>query len=225
MGRFTAVLFDFDGTVARTAEDVWDSVRYGFTACGLELPADFSGDNRNLFQSPGEMVERLYPGSGPALCQRADEAVAHHYRELSTHPNTALFPGIKELLELLLEERIPTGILSNKAHPALGRLLELKGWDRCFTSYRGSLPTDGDLGDKVHRLRHYMKDFDVTNAAYIGDSASDVIAAKENGLLSIGLTYGDGDGELVKKSGPDVLCTVPEELLDYFRKGSVSHAE
>lgn len=225
MGRFSAVIFDFDGTVARTAEDVWGSVRYGFEQCGRELPAEFSGDNRNLFQSPGEMMELLYPGSGPALCQRVDQEVAHHYREVTTHPNTVLFPGIRELLELLLEEKVPTGILSNKAHPALGRVLELKGWDRYFTSYRGSLPTDGDLGDKVHRLRNYMKSFDVTNAAYIGDSAWDVVAAKANGLLSIGLTYGDGDGEQVKESGPDVLCTTPEELLEYFRKGCGSHAE
>lgn len=225
MGKFSAVIFDFDGTVARTAEDVWASVRYGFECNALTLPPDFSGDSRNLFQSPGEMVEKLYPGSDPVLGQRVDQAVAHHYREITTHPNTVLFPGIQELLELLLERGVPTGILSNKAHPALGRVLELKGWGRYFTSYRGSLPTDGDLGDKVHRLRNYMKSFDVTNAAYIGDSASDVIAAKENGLLSIGLTYGDGDGELVRESGPDVLCTTPEELLEYFRKGCGSHVE
>lgn len=225
MGRFSAVIFDFDGTVARTAEDVWGSVRYGFEQCGRELPAEFSGDNRNLFQSPGEMMELLYPGSGPALCQRVDQEVAHHYREVTTHPNTVLFPGIRELLELLLEEKIPTGILSNKAHPALGRVLELKGWGRYFTSYRGSLESDGDLGDKVHRLAEYKKQFDMSNAVYIGDSASDVIAAKANGFLSIGLLYGDGDGELVRQSGPDVLCAAPEELLAYFEKGCVSHAE
>ena len=225
MAKFSAVIFDFDGTVARTAEDVWGSVRYGFESCGLVLPESFSGDSRNLFQSPGEMVEKLYPGTDPNLGQRVDEAVSHHYREVTTHPNTVLFPGIRELLELLLEERVPMGILSNKPHPALGRVLAIKGWDRYFTSYRGSLPTDGDLGDKVHRLRDYMRSFDVTNAAYIGDSAWDVVAAKENGLLSIGLTYGDGDGELVRESGPDVLCTTPEELLAYFKKGCGSHAE
>lgn len=225
MEQFSAVLFDFDGTVARTAEDVWASVRYGFEVCGLELPAAYAADSRNLFNSPGEMMGRLYPHSGADLRRKADEAVAHHYRDLNPHANTVLFPGIRELLELLLEEGIPTGILSNKAHPALGRVLAVKGWDRYFTSYRGSLDSDGDLSDKVKRLGNYMKSFDVTNAVYIGDSASDVVAAKANGLRAIGLTYGDGDGELVKKSGPDILCTVPEELLAYFEKGCVPHAE
>ena len=225
MVKYSAVIFDFDGTVARTAEDVWDSVRYGFESCGLTLPESFSGDSRNLFNAPGDMVEMLYPGSDPALRLRVDEGVAHHYREITSYPNTVLFPGIRELLELLLAEGIPTGILSNKAHPALGRVLEVKGWGRYFTSYRGSLESDGDLSDKVARLREYKKQFDLTDPVYVGDSASDVIAAKANGFHSVGLLYGDGDPALVRESRPDVLCETPEELRTYFEKGCVSHAE
>lgn len=225
MEKFSAVLFDFDGTVAHTADDVWESVKYGFETCGLELPAAYMADSRNLYYSAGEMARQLYPETNAALEESINAAVARHYRTITTYPHTVLFPGIRELLELLLREGIPTGILSNKPQPALERVLTMKGWDRYFTSYRGTLPTDGDQYGKVERLADYMKSFDLSHAVYIGDSYGDVDAAKANGLRSIGLTYGDGDGELVKKSGPDILCTAPEELLAYFEKGCVPHAE
>lgn len=48
MHRYSAVLFDFDGTLADTAKDVWDSVRYGFKKNGLSIPDNYAADDRNL---------------------------------------------------------------------------------------------------------------------------------------------------------------------------------
>ena len=121
MHRYSAVLFDFDGTLADTAKDVWDSVRYGFKKNGLSIPDNYAADDRNLAKLNEQIVAELYPGSPETLGRQVAADVAHHYRNLNTYPRTQLYPYIKELLSALRAAQIPTGILSNKGHASLGR--------------------------------------------------------------------------------------------------------
>lgn len=219
MHRYSAVLFDFDGTLADTAKDVWDSVRYGFGKNGLSIPDNYAADDRNLAKLNEQIVAELYPGSPETLGRQVAADVAHHYRNLNTYPRTQLYPYIKELLSALRAAQIPTGILSNKSHASLGRILKEKGWLDYFDSYRGTLDSDDDTLGKVDRLRNYMAAFDTSDAVYIGDSAGDVEAAKANGLYVIGVLYGDGDPELVRRAGPDAVASTPEALLEQIMKG------
>ena len=219
MHRYSAVLFDFDGTLADTAKDVWDSVRYGFKKNGLSIPDNYAADDRNLAKLNEQIVAELYPGSPEELGRQVAADVAHHYRNLNTYPRTQLYPYIKELLLALRAAQIPTGILSNKGHASLGRILKEKGWLDYFDSYRGTLDSDDDTLGKVDRLRNYMAAFDTSDAVYIGDSAGDVEAAKANGLYVIGVLYGDGDPELVRRAGPDAVASTPEALLEHMMKG------
>lgn len=219
MHRYSAILFDFDGTVAYTAKDVWSSVRYGFAQYGLTLPEDYAADDRNLAYLVPDMVAQLYPGAPAALGARVESAVACHYRRVNEYPDTRLYPDLDTILEALLAQNIPTGILSNKNHFSLGRILRKKGWARYFTSYRGTLDTDPDTLGKKERLAAYMRSFDVSDAVYIGDSPGDVEGARANGLRSVGVLYGDGDKELVIKSKPDVLCGTTKDLLHFIMEG------
>lgn len=218
MRQFSAVLFDFDGTLAYTAADVWDSVRYGFSRFGLELPDAYARDDRNLAKPVEVMVSELYPQVGDDVGTAVNQAVSDHYRNLSAYTNTVLYPGIQNTLALLKENGIPVGILSNKGHLSLGRILKMKGWLHYFTSYCGTLDTD--TRRKAGRLESYSKNFDLTNSVYIGDSASDVYAARENGLQTIGVLYGDGDSENLISSQPDVVLASSEALYRYFKEGN-----
>ena len=129
-----------------------------------------------------------------------------------------LYEGIKELLEFIRAENIPCGVLSNKGHISLSRLLKEKGWDIYFDRFQGT--TDESYGlSKTIRLREFVKHFDISNAIYIGDSYTDITAARDNGLLSAGVLYGDGDRELVKREHPDYLFDTAVDLLDCFRRG------
>lgn len=219
MHRYSAVLFDFDGTVAYTARDVWESVRYGFATCGLTIPEDYASDDRNLAYLVPDMVHQLYPEVPESIGGKVEQAVSRHYRYENTYPYTTLYPCVEQVLKLLRESGIPTGILSNKGHLSLGRILRTKGWEQYFTSYRGTLDTDADTLNKVQRLAAYSKTFDLSDALYIGDSAGDVEAARANHIRSVGVLYGDGDKALVLQSQPDVLCIQPQDLLEFFMKG------
>ena len=210
--KVSAVLLDFDGTVAYTAEDVWESVEYGFRAAGLELPASFRADPRNLAVTVPNMVRLLYPGAPEGAAQTADRQTAVHYRTLNPFNKTYLFPGMEELLDRLKQAGIPAALLSNKAHPALERLLQAKGWGKWFDAWSGSPDRDAEDQSKDVRLAELAARYGKENCAYCGDSPWDVAAAKRNGVFSVGVTYGDGDPELVKAEGPDLLARTPEEL-------------
>lgn len=218
MRRFSAVLFDFDGTLADTAADVWDSVRYGFSQLGLELPDAYAHDDRNLAKLVEVMVSELYPQVSDDVKTAVSQAVSDHYRNISTYTNTVFYPGIENALELLQKNGIPVGILSNKGHLSLGRILKMKGWLHYFTSYCGT--SDTDDSPKTERLASYSKNFDLTNSVYIGDSASDIYAARANGLPTIGVLYGDGDSEDLIGSRPDVVLASSEALYRYFKEGN-----
>ena len=229
MHRYSAVLFDFDGTLADTAKDVWDSVRYGFGKNGLSIPDNYAADDRNLAKLNEQIVAELYPGSPEALGRQVAADVAHHYRNLNTYPRTQLYPYIKELLSALRAAQIPTGILSNKSHTSLGRILKEKGWLDYFDSYRGTLDSDNDTLGKVDRLRNYMAAFDTSDAVYIGDSAGDVEAAKANGLYVIGAVSSLGKtafcmqmADQLARQGRDVLVFSLEMMAWELMARSIS---
>ena len=61
MAKYDAVIFDFDGTVAYTAADVWDSLRWAARRLGGELDGEFSKNDANL----GLPMERIFAAAQP----------------------------------------------------------------------------------------------------------------------------------------------------------------
>lgn len=217
--NFSSVLFDFDGTLADTAEDVWDSVSYGFSVCGLKLDPAFRMDARNLSMSVPQMVELLYPRLPAEIGQQVRLHVNYHYQYLSKYDKTVLYDGIQELLQWLVDRGTLVGILSNKTHDALDRILKVKGWRRYFGPVQGTESRPVELDNKVQRLKEFANKFGGVTPVYVGDSPWDVEAAKVNGLFSIGVLYGDGDSALVRAAEPDVICSTPDALKKFFMGG------
>ena len=75
---------------------------------------------------------------------------------------------------------------------------------------------NGDLVDKTELINHIVsnENLDKNNAVMIGDRRHDIIGAKNNGLASIGVTYGYGTREELLDSGADRLATSPSDILN-----------
>jgi len=217
---FDAVLFDLDGTLAYTREDVWDSVDYAAVSIGATLPAPFRADPRNLSLSDREIFE--------ALDRRGDEgdfpvfqkALKTHYRELTLFPKTVLYDGIEDILERLIKASIPAYIVTAKSHQATAKLLSTKGWSRFFRRWASADQFGGGADTKTHVLRTMLERYvEGDRPVYVGDSAGDIIAARNNRIPAIGVLYGDGDRELLLRERPDFIAATADQLASLLFPG------
>ncbi|WP_067519042.1 phosphoglycolate phosphatase [Endozoicomonas ascidiicola] len=215
------VMYDLDGTLVESVPDL--AVALDKMLLALDLPP------------AGESKTRLWVGNGiPSLVKRAIADDAHgdqpgrvndtlfekgfdlfrqHYgEELGMHSH--LFPGIVPFLEAMHQRGIPQAVITNKSEQFSHRLLQIMGIDHFFEAVIGgdSLPEK-----KPHPmpLLHVMKHFDVSahQALMIGDSISDVRAARAAGVKVIGLPYGYNHGEPIGTANPDLVISSLSSLL------------
>ena len=209
------VVWDFDGTLADTQGDVWGSLRYAAGRMGRRFSAGFEDDDEHLALPMGQIMAALEPPVDPADLGVFERDVRVHYRSISAHPHTRLFPGIEALLRALRARGAQCRIATNKPVAALERLLALKGWGDLFDGWVTSDMGEGgrDL-DKAQMVRMTLARAGVEagRAVMVGDSWGDVRGAREAGVASVGVTYGDGDTARLLAEGPDCVADDVNQL-------------
>ncbi|MEA5050785.1 MAG: HAD family hydrolase [Oscillospiraceae bacterium] len=221
MAKYDAVIFDFDGTVAYTAADVWDSLRWAARRLGGELDGEFSKNDANL----GLPMERIFAAAQPCGgdVRAFDELVRQHYRTLSEYPKTALYEGMRPLLERLGREGIGRYVISQKPLEPLTRILRRKGWSGLFEGWFSPDSFGETAATKAQTigwlLGHALRG---KSAVYAGDTWSDVEAAHASGIPCIAALYGDGDTARLLAAGPDLCARTAAEIGDcLFEKENI----
>lgn len=202
--KYKIILWDFDGTLADTGQDVWNSLAYAAKKCGGSLPKEYSRDDSNLGKPMEEIFRQIIPYPGEEKYQEFEEQVRVHYRQISMYSNTYLYPGIYELLVSMKKQKVVNYIITLKPREALEGILCKKGWAELFDrwispdSLPGSERTKSELISYVLQQTCYAK----ADYVYIGDTWSDAAAAYKNGIDCIGVTYGDGDTAMLLDKKP-----------------------
>jgi phosphoglycolate phosphatase len=219
MSALRSVLFDFDGTLADSQEDVWCSIDAAAAALSLRVPGEFRRCPENLALSQREIFNALCPHGGEDMLRHFQLSLHEHYLYKNTFPHTVLYPGIEDMLNRLLSEGWTLFIVSMKQFSALDKLLKLKKWDRYFKKW---LSPDGpgswtEPKTKTELVGLILRDeLHGAPAVYVGDSWGDIRAAHENNIPAVGVLYGDGDRELLKRENPEFCvphAAALEELL------------
>jgi phosphoglycolate phosphatase len=217
-------VFDLDGTLVDTLEDLWLSVNWilgehCLPAVERETVRRAVGNGaltllRRCFAESARSCGKPYPG---------DEAVAHALEPYRTHydavcaDHAKLYPGILEWLEFLSAGGCALAVLTNKPELAARRLLSALGIARFFTAIAGP-ETYGALKPDPAGVSAIMDACGIVRAPeapcdsvpsrgvyMIGDSGVDVMTARNAGVIACGITGGLGDeGELIA-SAPDIL--------------------
>lgn len=221
--RFTKYIFDFDGTIMDTKDDVWVSIGYACARSGYELHDDFRSNPVNLSLSIREIFEIISSGKDPDGFEKFNSLLTHHYREINDFKYSCLYAQMDQLLSFLTETGRTRIIVSNKPLPPLLKILDRHNLTRSFDAVHSTDTPDTPAVTKSSILKQLVQD-QPEDCVYIGDSFTDVLASKENHICSVGVLYGDGNKELLKNARPDYLVSSSSELFDLVMSWESSSA-
>lgn len=231
-----AVIFDMDGTILNTLDDLADAINYALERRGHscdynpELVRMFFGSGirtafeRALAAERGCPVDELeFIGtegySGKYRANDADRAEIDELMKLympyyNEHCNdkTAAYEGIYELLDGLRKSGIKTAVVSNKPDSAVKILCE-KLFDGCF---------DYNLGESAAAARKPARDMvdmslkalgvTASDAVYVGDSEIDLQTAENAEMPCIAVTWGFRGREFLERHGAKMIIDKPQEM-------------
>ncbi len=214
MKKYSAIIFDLDGTLLNTLEDLTDSVNYALTSNGF---AARTIEEVRVFVGNGirKLIERAVPKNVSAeAVDSVFETFKNHY--LGNMMNkTKPYDGIMELLRMLNERGITMGIVSNKYDPGV------KGLNESFFGKYIKVAIGESAGiakkpapDTVYAAIREMG-IEKENTVYVGDSDVDIATAANSGLDCISVTWGFRDREFLQEKGAAVIIDTPFEILDF----------
>ena len=209
---YKLVIFDLDGTILNTIEDLKDSANFalsqrGYPQKNLEEIRSFVGNGiRNL------IIRCLPENTDEAIIDELFTIFNARYKE-HCMDKTCPYDGVLELLAKLREQGIATAVLSNKADYAVKILC-----DKYFT---GLFDACAGMKEDVRRkpwpdgIYNILSELNVKgeNAVYIGDSEVDIKTAKAAGIDCIAVDWGFRDREVLEAEGANHIASNMEELL------------
>ena len=205
------IIFDLDGTLLNTLEDLTDSVnymlaQYGFPTHTVEEVRMYVGNGVRL------LVERALPADKKQMTDECLKVFSAHYDKNKAN-KTRPYDGINEMLAQVRSAGFKTAIVSNKYEKAVKALAaeEFGGMiDAAVGEREGMRPKPAP--DGVYEAMRLLGATRQT-AVYVGDSDVDVMTAKNAGLKMIGVEWGFRDKELLKSLGADVTVSSPSRIL------------
>ena len=202
-GKISALIFDFDGTLIDSKKDVFESLMHAFSVCGIPINPP---EAAIIMQKQlSDAIKYAAPDISPEKRAAISEAYKKHY-DASKYPNTTLMPGARDLLEICARRSIPCSIVSNKRQFPILRIFDLFNLRGYFTSVYSPDVFDGKKLTKSQLLAYALKvqRLNRKTTAYIGDMEVDILAARENGMISIAVTNGYG-ADAAKATSPDFV--------------------
>ena len=213
------ILFDLDGTLLNTIDDLADAANWVCAQNGW--PQHTVAEYKYMV---GNGIPKLVERFSPAEARTPDrlaETLAQFTARYDAHKEdkTAPYPGIPELLKELKAAGIQTAVFSNKADALCGKIIEHYFGPGAFSAVRGSrpgVPTKPDptgLWDLMRQLNA-----DPATTLFVGDSDVDILTGHNAGLPAMGAVWGfRGAGELTA-SGAEALAFRPGDILDYINQ-------
>ena len=208
-----AVIFDLDGTLLDTLDDLTDSINamlneYGYRTLTRDRVSALIGSGAKKLIADA-LPEKL---SDEEFIKRLE--TYNRIYNASGSPKTKLFDGIKEVLSELKNRGYRLAVLSNKPQHSTDKVAEKYfdglGFDyimgqrdnvKCKPSPDGVFFILNKLGVKPE------------NAYLIGDGETDVLAAINAGLTGIVALWGNRTKEQLKAAGGTIFADTPEDIL------------
>lgn len=204
-----SVLFDLDGTLTDSGEGIINCAAYALAALGLPVPPR---EAMRVFVGP-PLKETFQSFGVPA--ERTEEAVRIYrsrYIPIGKFENKP-YDGIRETLEALLSQGHRLYVATSKPETTSLEIMDHFDLARYFTKICGAT-MDGTRGSKSQVIAHLLDSgVDRSSCVMVGDTVFDVLGAAAHGIPAIGVRWGYGNVEDMKKAGAAAIAETPDELL------------
>ena len=206
------ILFDLDGTLTDPRAGIVSCMRYALDQLARPCPSDevlasFIGPPlRGTFSI-------LLETSDPRRIEEALTLYRHRFAATGLYENQG-YEGIPEMLESVRQAGYISFIATSKPAVYAERIVKHFGLDRHFAGIYGS-ELGGRFENKTDLLAFLLEKERVRTeaAVMVGDRAADILAAKNNGIRSVGVLWGYGSERELTEAGADKLCLTPGELV------------
>jgi phosphoglycolate phosphatase len=212
--QFDGVIFDLDGTLVDTLEDIADAMDRVLAREGA--PGHTYDEYRYLI---GRGIRNLVTEALPAEL-RTEERVARCYERMiedygrNSLVKTRVYDGVPELVRALRDEGIPLAVHSNKSDALTRAIVEALLDPADFVAVSGARP-DAPLKPDPAVALEIAGSFGLPPArvAYLGDSLVDMRTATAAGMIAVGAAWGFRTRQELVESGAAVVIDAPLELL------------
>jgi phosphoglycolate phosphatase len=207
-----AAIFDLDGTLIDSLRDVAESANACMTLLGLpEIPLD---QYRYLVgEGIPRLCERAIGDAHPLLVARLADLTRSQYR-LRLLRWTQPYPGIREAVDRLVSRGLTVAVLSNKPDDMTKCIVRELWPDRPFSMVCGM--TAPELRKpNPHAALEICRQLGIEprETWFVGDTPIDVATAKSAGCISIAVTWGFRERELLEQAGAEFIIDHPAELI------------
>lgn len=208
------IVFDLDGTLINSLEDLADSANHVLTEHGFPThPVDayryFVGDGVR------KLIERILPAE-----QRNNAQIEHckaefvDYYKIHMEDKTSVYEGITELLKALKAHGLKIAVATNKVHSAVAPLM---------AKYFPGIQFDSLIGQREgipvkpapQIMFDILKETDcsASEALHVGDTATDMQLAHNAGVTPVGVLWGYRPLKELQEAGAKFIIEKPKELL------------
>lgn len=219
MNKYTTIIFDLDGTLLDTLEDLKNAVNHVLDSHGYPVKT-LEEIRKSVGNGTKVLLEKTVPdGSSNPLFNTINEEYQKYYLEHCSE-KTGPYDGVREAMKQLKDKGYKMAIVSNKPDSAVKELR-----DKYFGEYLNVA-----IGDKEGRRRKPYPDSvfaaieelgsDHDECIYIGDSEVDFLTAENSGLPCISCLWGFRTQEELISNGvdPENFIKSPDEIMSKIEK-------
>lgn len=209
---YETIFFDLDGTLTDPGTGITNSVAYALNKFGINV-----SDRAELYKFIGPPLKESfakYYSMNEEDCEKAIFEYRVYFKNGGMFENE-VYDGIKELLEKLKRSGKTLIIATSKPEEFAIQILQHFGLFEYFDYVCGA-SMDGKISEKADVIRYALETSgnpDKKKSVMVGDRFHDIFGAKQNGLSSVGVTYGYGTYEELEKNGADFIVNDVNGLL------------
>ena len=212
-----AVIFDLDGTLLNTLDDLADSTNYALSKFGYPTRT-IEGVRQFVGNGVAKLIERAIPeGKNNPNFEKCLAIFKENYAQ-NMYNKTAPYNGIIEMLSNLKSKGIKIAVVSNKFDLAVKELCK-KYFEGFIDFAAGENEAQGikkkPAPDTVLSVLNEFN-FAPEDAVYVGDSDVDIMTAKNSKMPCISVTWGFRDKKFLLENGATILINAPSEIYNHL---------